>query len=259
MEIPKVQFLKAARYYANKNLKVIPVCETSKKPLIAQWPERASFNEKTLQAWSDRWPNANIGLLTDSFLIIDFDARGGKSLTDLITEHEEEFGKIPKTWMSKTPNGLHVFYKKPGVQRVPSQVGFRKNVDIRSDGGFGIVAPSSYAHGVYAWEYGHGIHEVPLAPIPASLRVALTGQEKISVSKTTGHWSNLIREGIVEGRRNQSIAELSGYLIRCVGQTIASDLVLAVNRTFGKPPLTDDEVYRTVESIRNRENRGGSM
>jgi hypothetical protein len=64
------------------------------------------------------------------------------------------------------------------------------------------------------------------------------------------HWRALVREGVVEGERNSTVASLAGHLLwHGVDAQVAVDLLLAWNSVRCHPPLADEEVARTVESI----------
>ena len=53
-----------------------------------------------------------------------------------------------------------------------------------------------------------------------------------------------------EGERNATLASLTGHLLwRGVDPEVALELMLAWNRTRCRPPLSDEEVVRVVESI----------
>ena len=60
-----------------------------------------------------------------------------------------------------------------------------------------------------------------------------------------------MRRGVAEGERNNTIASLTGHLLwHGVDPEVALQLLLCWNRVRCRPPLSDDEVARTVESIR---------
>jgi hypothetical protein len=73
-------------------------------------------------------------------------------------------------------------------------------------------------------------------------------------------WSELIGSGVGEGERNDTIARLSGYLLRRhVDPLVTLELMFAFNEARCRPPLEPDEVGRTVLSIAKKERgkRGG--
>jgi hypothetical protein len=59
-----------------------------------------------------------------------------------------------------------------------------------------------------------------------------------------------VRETVSEGQRNDAIASFTGHLLwHGVASDVACELLLCWNRVHCRPPLDDDEVARTVESI----------
>ena len=71
------------------------------------------------------------------------------------------------------------------------------------------------------------------------------------------HWRQLIREDIAEGSRNNTIASLTGHLLRReVDLDVVLELMLAWNRGHCRQPLPDDEVARVVQSIARVHERG---
>jgi hypothetical protein len=63
-------------------------------------------------------------------------------------------------------------------------------------------------------------------------------------------WRRLVTEGVAEGARNTSIASLAGHLLRrYVDPYVVLELLLAWNRVKCRPPLPDEEVAATVNSV----------
>jgi hypothetical protein len=55
---------------------------------------------------------------------------------------------------------------------------------------------------------------------------------------------------VPEGERNTTVASLTGHLLwHGVDPEVTMELLLCWNRVRCRPPLTDDEVIRTVLSI----------
>jgi len=100
--------------------------------------------------------------------------------------------------------------------------------------------------------------DVALAPLPPHFGGA--GVAPSALGHSRGHWRRLVREGIGEGARNNTIASLSGHLLqRGVDADGVCELMLAWNRSHCRPPLADAQVVRVVESIaRLHATEGGS-
>jgi hypothetical protein len=69
-------------------------------------------------------------------------------------------------------------------------------------------------------------------------------------------WRRLVHNKVYKGERNNTIASLAGHLFRkYVDPYIVLDLLLAWNRCHCVPPLSDDEVAQTVDSVAGLELR----
>jgi hypothetical protein len=70
------------------------------------------------------------------------------------------------------------------------------------------------------------------------------------IGRSLSDWRRLVREGVAEGRRNSTIASLTGHLLwHGVDPDVALELLLAWNRARCRPPLDDAEVAQVVASI----------
>ena len=80
--------------------------------------------------------------------------------------------------------------------------------------------------------------------------LALLQDEIKSPGHSIAYWQQLVKEGIGEGERNDTIASLTGHLLwHGVDTDVVMELLLCWNRVRCSPPLDDDEVIRTVQSI----------
>jgi hypothetical protein len=96
---------------------------------------------------------------------------------------------------------------------------------------------------------GHEPGKVALAELPGWLLRLIRGDAKIP-EHNLGHWRQLVKEGVAEGIRNNTIASLSGYLLwHGVDADVVMELLLCWNRIRCSPPLDDDEVIHTILSI----------
>ena len=119
-----------------------------------------------------------------------------------------------------------------------------------------VAPPSIHPSGrPYAWEVSHHPDETPLALLPLWLRgPGVDGAER--VGHPLVHWRHLVRDGVPEGERNNTIASLTGHLLwHGVDPEVVLELLVCWNRMRCRPPLPDEEVARTVESIRRTHQR----
>ncbi len=246
------EMLAAALAYAAAGWSLVPMAPRGKQPLIA-WLEfqqrRASDDE--IRAWFQSWPEANIAVVTgeiSNIVVLDIDPRhGGEAALALL---EDEIGPIPSTLEALTGGGgRHLYFAYPG-RRVRNRAGLRPGIDLRGDGGIIIVPPSIHPSGKpYAWAAGHGPEEADPAPLPERLLTELTargGRQGHPLS----YWRDLVAEGVAEGQRNSTLASLAGHLLwHEVDPDVVSEMLLCWNRQRCRPPLSDEEVLRTVQSI----------
>lgn len=113
-----------------KNPHLKEVLQYNKRlPTLAEW-----------KAWAQRWPAANIGLITGywrNYVALDFD----DELTYDVWRNG--MGEIPNTWIVKTKRGFHVWFQvqdDPGQSRLYVKSDFE--VLLRARGGYCIVPPS---------------------------------------------------------------------------------------------------------------------
>ena len=119
--------------YLKNGFSIFPT--RGKKPLVA-W-EKYQFERPTKQQvieWWDKWPDADIGVVTggiSGIVVVDID--GGK------------VPQLPPTAVSQTsPGHFQYFFKYPGFSVKNSTKEIAPNLDIRGDGGFVVVPPSKH-------------------------------------------------------------------------------------------------------------------
>jgi len=260
---------KAAEWYGRKGYPVIPLhsitpdgctccrseCDSpGKHPLILRWPENASRAATVIRFWWRRWPEANVGLVTGAasgLVVLDVDVRHGGHHS--LEELERQHGDLPKTVEAETgSSGRHILFKHPGT-RVSNSAGLLgPGLDVRGDGGYIVVPPSLHACGRrYAWDpTRHPAHIEP-ASLPPWLLKALT-QPKIpkesSIKEPVPGFPPIV--DVSEGQRNTTLTRLTGYLLsHRISMDVSIELLKSWNALNCRPPLTEDEVMRTIDSI----------
>ena len=241
----------AAHACAARGWSVIPMHVRGKRPLVA-WREfqqrRAAADE--IDRWFERWPDANVGIVTgriSGLVVVDIDARHGGP--DSVAALEARHGALPATVEVLTGGGgRHLYYAHPGPV-VPNRVAMHPGIDLRGDGGCVVAPPSVHPSGRrYEWVAGRDPDRQPLAWPP--VHFFGRGAAQALPGHSLSHWRRLVREDIVPGQRNNTIASLTGHLLRhAVDVEVARELMLAWNRSHCRPPLPDDEVAQVVASI----------
>lgn len=240
---------------------IVPVAERGKRPLVL-WEQfqhaRASAAE--VGRWFRRWPNANVGVVTGSIsgiIVLDVDAKHGGAAS--LRALEKRYAPLPETVTALSGGGgRHYYFTHPGSE-LHNRAGIAKGLDLRGDGGMIVAPPSIHPSGrPYAWQDTHAPDEIALARLPAWLLALARGG-----SAGTGHplpyWRSLVRRGVGEGERNSTIASLAGHLLwHDVDPDVVLELLLSWNQARCRPPLSDDEVAQTVQSIVRTHSRAGS-
>ena len=236
---------KAARVLAQRGLAVFPCAPRGKVPAVAHGVLEATTDPAVIDEWWRLLPDANIGIATGKIsgcFVVDIDADlGEQALRALETAH----CALPPTVEVITGKGRHCYfrYTRPvgcGVRRLP-------DVDLRGDGGYVIAPPSIHETG-RRYEWSVDTTSV-MADAPGWLYEAL---EKPQGAKPAREWVAAVT--IVEGARNDTLASVTGHLFRHnVSPLLAAALVEAYNATYCSPPLPDDEVQRTINSIAEKE------
>ena len=238
--------------YLDRGWSVVPVRTREKHPLIAwQVYQQRCATVNDVRAWFARWPNANVGIVTgvvSGLVVMDVDPRHGGN--ESLAELEREKGPLPQTVEAVSGGGgRHLYFAHPGGT-VHNRAALAAGIDLRGDGGLIVSPPSIHPSGRhYQWRPGHAPHEITLAPLPGWLL-----GEIMPTDSPRGHplayWRRLISEGVPKGRRNNTIASLTGHLLwHGVDSDVVSELLLCWNRERSRPPLSDEEVLRTVDSI----------
>ncbi|HEV8166268.1 MAG TPA: bifunctional DNA primase/polymerase [Actinomycetota bacterium] len=211
--------LDAALAYCAHGWSVIPCNLATKRSLVRwrEWQRRAPGLEQ-LEAWWERWPKANVGVVTGSLsgvVVVDVDPQhdGDRTLAEL----EGERGALPRTAVVETPSGgHHLYFAHPGGRVANSAGRLGAGVDVRGDGGLALLPPSRLRRTrlrddrIYRWTAG-GPATVPELP-PAWVELGHPPKPPAAATRTTleatprdaARLAGLLRalQRAPEGRRN---------------------------------------------------------
>lgn len=223
-----------------------------KHPRIKNWSDEATTDVAKITGWWNQTPLANIGISMgekSGLVALDVDTRhdGDKSLTDLVAE----YGALPKTITATTGSGgKHYIFKYTEELALKNVVGFRDGLDVRTQGGLIVAAPSMHQSGNrYAWDTGLSPFECEAAEMPSWLvdEIRKVGTKLTQKKKAADKQP---RKKIKEGGRNNHLASLAGALRR---KGIGEDGIIATLRAENKerldPPLDDETVVAIAKSI----------
>lgn len=178
--------LEAAAAYARRGWRVFPVhsiidgrcscrreCSSpGKHPLVRRGLHEATTDRRAIGEWWTLWPFANIATATgvpSALAVIDVDGPGGEA--SLVRLDHLGF-QLSSTLTAITGNGRHLYFtcerELPNATRhLPGIEGELPGIDLRADGGYVVIPPSTHANGrIYRWVDP----EASLAPLPAWIR-----------------------------------------------------------------------------------------
>lgn len=223
-----------------------------KHPRIKNWNEEATTDAAKIKAWWEKTPSANIGIPMgerSGLVALDVDTRhkGDESLALLM----DEYDLLPDTITATTGGGgKHYIFKYTEELALKNVVGFRDGLDIRTQGGMIVAAPSIHSSGrQYAWDDGKSPFEMQAAEMPAWLvqEIRKVGT-KLTPKKKTADAAP--RKKITEGGRNNHLTSLAGALRRKgIGEDGIVATLRAENRDRLDPPLDDETVVAIAKSI----------
>ena len=241
-------------------MKELRLKKNGKAPLVAGAFDGEDY--KLIQSWVQE--GGNVGVLTGSasgIAVIDIDNHNGVDGLGNLKEFLDTYDiTLPKTQVIKTPSGgLHYYFKLDEkyndtqfIQNHPQLEG----VDFQTHGRY-VVAPPSQIDG----NYYHVVRDVEIAELSEKWLEMFTDKtiqkkNKKRERKWTATLLGDIIAGSGEGGRNI-------WLTTQIGKLFATGLnhdevrvwSLYINQIGCVPPLSEDEVLQTYESVRKREIR----
>lgn len=144
-----------------------PDNQKGKHPRLDGWPAKATTDAAQIRRWWERWPEANIGLVTGAasgIAIVDVDPRNGgtESLEDL----QRLYHPMPDTPLVLSGGGGQHYYFAQGAALLSPKLA--PGLDFLADGGhYALAPPSLHRSGRrYTWEVSADLDDTPLAPLP---------------------------------------------------------------------------------------------
>lgn len=241
-------------------MKELRLKKNGKAPLVAG--AFGGEDYKLIQSWAQE--GGNVGVLTgktSGIAVIDIDNHNGVDGLGNLKEFLEMYDiTLPKTQVIKTPSGgLHYYFK---LDEKYNDTQFIQNhsqlegVDFQTHGRY-VVAPPSQIDG----KYYHVVRDVEIAELPEKwlemfTDKSITKKNKKRERKFTANLLGDIIAGCGEGGRNI-------WLTTQIGKLFATGLdhdevrvwSMYCNQIGCVPPLSEDEVLQTYESVRKREIR----
>lgn len=270
------KMVEIALEFARRGYYVIPIAPDGKKPCINFADKPAMSSAQIVEHWGLH-PNDMIALRTVNHFVIDVDKHNGVDGTKALDSIPKDL--LPPTYTEFTPTGgIHFLYKKPeNFSLKPLQmIGLFAGIDIKAHpNSYAIVAPSVSVKGKYVAGQPFKLTTAPLALIDYLQEIhdkkeQISGgtlrdgnsNDKFAATSWTGNLINELAASYEVGSRNDTIAYLTGKLLR-TGADLDSIATLLefVNKRFYREiegrkvpaPLDERELSKTFNSILQRE------
>lgn len=240
--------LVAAIDYAERGWRVLPV-GLNKRPINHNGSTGATTDKTQILRWWKEHPFANIGIATErsSFWVVDVDMKencnGWNSL--LSTFGSELVFDYDKHLVGKTATGgVHFLFQYPEGIDVHNAQGILPGVDIRGDGGYIVVAPSSRKIGDEYKNYRWNDGSLPIAePKPWALRL-LSMQRQ---AKSRGVDVARVISGLSAGERDTELFRFACLLASRNAPRDMAEAFLTTAADRCRPPFGHAEVLEKLE------------
>lgn len=249
--------IRTALRLAAHGLHVFPCAPRTKRPFTLNGVKDATRNADMIRHWWGAEPQCNVAVATGAvsgIFAVDIDGLDAeRELRKLEAEHDE----LPVTVESITARGRHLFFRMPAVPVRNTAGKIAPGIDTRGDNGYCVVPPSVHETGrVYAWSVDSG---KAFAAAPDWLLARITDHSNGNgngEATPPEAWRELVAGGVDEGRRDCTVAKLSGHLLRrFVDPFVVLELMQCWNAVRCRPPLDEADITRIVDSICAKEMR----
>jgi len=245
----------AALALASRGMAVFPLKPRDKFPITRHGCKDATTDLAVIRAWWEGYPDCNIGLATGApsgVWVVDIDGAVGEQT---LRELEQRMGTLPATVEAITGGGgRHLYFRLPDAMIKNTAGKLGEGLDTRGAGGYVVGPPSIHRCGrAYAWSVDSAAE---FADAPDWLLDMVTTPVVVQLDerRPPEHWARLTHDGAVEGVRNMTVASMAGRYLRLgIHPAEVNELLLGWNATRNHPPLSDEEVTRTVASIATKE------
>ena len=138
----------AALRYAELGYPVFPCAPGGKAPFTPHGFKDATTDAAQIEAWWEKYPDANIGIPTAGLLVVDVDDADNPWPADPAQAEDLACGPV-----SLTPRGgRHHIFRQPAGKAWKNTAGkIAPKVDTRADGGYIVVPPSVVDGKPYRW------------------------------------------------------------------------------------------------------------
>jgi Bifunctional DNA primase/polymerase, N-terminal/Primase C terminal 1 (PriCT-1) len=232
---------------------MFPVTARGKKPLISEWPAKASCELDVLEAWAIEYPGSNWGLATgkpSGVFVVDVDGEAGRAS---VAELERQGLVLPPTRTVTTgrdDGGLHHYFRMPESADIRNDEGKRigPHIDVRGTGGFVVLPSSVHPTGRL---YQCVDPSIPIADAPGWMIDRLTAPAPRPAAAQNGAQTGA--QTFSKGGRTNFLVSLAGTMHkRGISPEAIEKALLEENAQKCDPPLPEEKVRAIAHDIPKR-------
>src|SRR5262249_31178806 len=179
----------------------IPCRARTKCPATSHGCKDASLDADVVCGWWRANPHANIGIATgeiSNIFVLDAD---DLEVQQELGKLEARHGNLPPTLQVVSANGMHFYFRWPGVLVRNSASKVAPKIDVRGMGGYCLAPPSMHPSGRrYTWSVDSA---ETIADAPAWL-IGLVADSGGNAAKPAEHWREIVAKGVDEGARDDT-------------------------------------------------------
>jgi hypothetical protein len=255
-----ISLLQAALIYASEGWFVFPVVANTKFPLTDHGCKDATVDAMAIQKFWTTYPDANIGVATgpdSNLIVLDFDCKDGKQGLQSLAALRSKFNVA--TLEASTPSGgIHQYFRfAPGLK---NSVELLPGMDVRTAGGYVVVAPSFADGKQYRWT-----RILPPAVLPDPLLRLLTIPKPKPLSVPRLRWMPSRLQTFEKARRyvaavppavQGQAGDVATYKLACRlvrGFALSNDEAMVLLWTWNgrcRPPWSEAELRSKIASAR---------
>lgn len=137
----------AAVDYAKAGLFIHPLVPGEKRPLLDDWPNKATNEPAMVEEWWTRWPEANIGVHVgkSGLLVVDKDPRNGGDESFRMLDEQHGTAWHSNIEVKTGGGGVHLFYAATSDASYPSQAA--PGIDLKHGVAYIVAPPSKHPSG----------------------------------------------------------------------------------------------------------------
>ena len=219
-----------------------PDCTSpGKHPRIAWEPYKTRLaTEDEVRSWWQKWPDANIGIVTGAIsglLVLDVDGKEGRE-----TLRRRNLRTYPTAIVNTGGGGWHYYYRHPGGHHPNTTGKVGPKVDSRGDAGYVVAPPSLHVSGNH-YEWATSPRDCPLADPPPWLC-------EINKPHRASATAPPFPQQIPQGQRETFLTSYAGSMRQRAASEEAILAALQVeNSNRCQPPLPDQQVRKIAASV----------